>query len=97
MKLSPRASSSGSFFPDVPAPIRQAQGKLLNLEPIRQAHGQDGLPDLWSPREDVGSLTQEFKKSYIGEKFTNRTGGKNTPSGTVDAAAVCQAELSGCG
>jgi hypothetical protein len=24
---------------------------------------------LWSPREDVGSLNQKFKKSYIDEKY----------------------------
>jgi hypothetical protein len=30
----------------------------------------NGLQSFWSPREDVGSLTQEFRKSYIDEKFT---------------------------
>jgi hypothetical protein len=30
----------------------------------------NGLQSLLSPREDVGSLTQEFKKYYIDEKFT---------------------------
>ena len=24
---------------------------------------------LWSPREDIGSLNQKFKKSYIDEKY----------------------------
>ena len=24
---------------------------------------------LWSPREDIGSLTQKFTKSYIDEKY----------------------------
>ena len=24
---------------------------------------------LWSPREDIGSVTQKFKKSYIDEKY----------------------------
>jgi len=24
---------------------------------------------LWSPREDIGSLTHKFKKSYIDEKY----------------------------
>jgi len=25
---------------------------------------------LWSPRDDIGSLAQKFKKSYIDEKYT---------------------------
>jgi hypothetical protein len=37
---------------------------------------------LWSPREDFGSLTQKFKKSYIDEKYRPEEAGKNTPSGT---------------
>jgi len=28
------------------------------------------LQGLWSPREDIGSLMQEFKNSWIDEKFT---------------------------
>jgi hypothetical protein len=36
--------------------------------------------NLWSPQEDVGSLTQEFKKSYIDEKSTApKEEEKNTP------------------
>jgi hypothetical protein len=26
---------------------------------------------LWSPREDVGSLEQKFKKSYLDEKYSS--------------------------
>jgi hypothetical protein len=38
---------------------------------LRASYGTvNGVQGLWSPREDVGLLTQEFKKSYIEEKFT---------------------------
>jgi hypothetical protein len=36
----------------------------------------NGLESLWPPREDIGSLTQEFKGSYIDEKFYGVEEGK---------------------
>jgi hypothetical protein len=37
---------------------------------------------VWSPREDIGSLNQKFKKSYIDEKYGPEEAEKNTPNGT---------------
>jgi hypothetical protein len=53
--------------------------------------------DLWSPREDVGSVTQENKRSYIDEKYGVEEAAKIRRVGQVDAATVCQAEISRCG
>ncbi len=45
---------------------------LLYLDWLHSKEGQQLIMKggLWSPREDIGSLTQKFKKSYIDEKYT---------------------------
>jgi len=44
---------------------------LLYLDWLHSKEGQLMIQKggLWSPREDIGSLTQNFKKSYIDEKY----------------------------
>ena len=44
---------------------------LLYLDWILSKEGQQLIQKggLWSPREDIGTLTQKFKKSYIDEKY----------------------------
>jgi len=44
---------------------------LLFIDYIHSKEGQQLMMKggLWSPREDIGSLTQKFKKSYIDEKY----------------------------
>lgn len=44
---------------------------LLYLDWLHSKEGQQMIQKggLWSPREDVGSLTQKFKKSYIDERY----------------------------
>lgn len=44
---------------------------LLFLDWLHSKEGQLMIQKggLWSPREDIGSLTQKFKKSYIDEKY----------------------------
>jgi iron(III) transport system substrate-binding protein len=45
---------------------------LLFLDYIHSKEGQQLIMKggLWSPREDVGTLAQKFKKSYIDEKYS---------------------------
>jgi len=45
---------------------------LLFLDYIHSNEGQQLIMKggLWSPREDIGSLAQKFKKSYIDEKYS---------------------------
>ena len=45
---------------------------LLFLDYIHSKEGQQLIMKggLWSPREDIGSLAQKFKKSYIDEKYS---------------------------
>jgi iron(III) transport system substrate-binding protein len=45
---------------------------LLFLDWLHSKEGQQMIlkGGLWSPREDIGSLTQKFKKSYIDEKYS---------------------------
>ena len=45
---------------------------LLFLDYIHSKEGQQLIMKggLWSPREDIGSLDQKFKKSYIDEKYS---------------------------
>jgi hypothetical protein len=59
-------------------------------------NGLQGNPKgLWSPRESIESTAQEFKKSYIDEKFTASKGRKKIGRvGQIDAVAACQAEIS---
>ena len=44
---------------------------LLFLDWLHSKEGQQMIQKggLWSPREDIGSLAQKFKKSYIDEKY----------------------------
>jgi iron(III) transport system substrate-binding protein len=44
---------------------------LLFIDWIHSKEGQQLMMKggLWSPRDDIGSLTQKFKKSYIDEKY----------------------------
>ena len=44
---------------------------LLYLDWLHSKEGQQMIQKggLWSPREDIGSLAQKFKKSYIDEKY----------------------------
>jgi iron(III) transport system substrate-binding protein len=44
---------------------------LLFLDWLHSKEGQLMIQKggLWSPREDIGSVTQKFKKSYIDEKY----------------------------
>lgn len=44
---------------------------LLFLDWLHSKEGQEMIQKggLWSPREDIGSLAQKFKKSYIDEKY----------------------------
>ena len=44
---------------------------LLYLDWLNSKEGQQMIQKggLWSPREDIGSLAQKFKKSYIDEKY----------------------------
>ena len=43
---------------------------LLYLDWLHSKEGQQMIQKggLWSPREDIGTLTQKFKKSYIEKK-----------------------------
>jgi len=45
---------------------------LLFLDWLHSKQGQQMIlkGGLWSPREDIGNLTQKFKKSYIDEKYS---------------------------
>jgi iron(III) transport system substrate-binding protein len=45
---------------------------LLYLDWLHSKEGQQMIMKggLWSPREDIGSVTQKFKKSYIDEKYS---------------------------
>lgn len=45
---------------------------LLFLDYLHSKEGQQMIMKggLWSPREDIGSLMQKFKKSYIDEKYS---------------------------
>src|SRR5215470_12985429 len=45
---------------------------LLFLEYLHSKEGQQLVMKggLWSPREDIGSVEQKFKKSYIDEKYS---------------------------
>jgi iron(III) transport system substrate-binding protein len=45
---------------------------LLYLDWLHSKEGQQMIMKggLWSPREDIGSLSQKFKKSYIDEKYS---------------------------
>jgi len=45
---------------------------LLYLDWLHSKEGQQMIMKggLWSPREDIGSLAQKFKKSYIDEKYS---------------------------
>ena len=44
---------------------------MLYLDWLNSKEGQQMIQKggLWSPREDIGSLAQKFKKSYIDEKY----------------------------
>jgi iron(III) transport system substrate-binding protein len=57
---------------------------LLYLDWLHSKEGQLMIQKggLWSPREDIGSLTQNFKKSYIDENTAPKKRKKNTPNGT---------------
>jgi hypothetical protein len=57
---------------------------LLYLDWLHSKEGQLMIQKggLWSPRDDIGSLAQKFKKSYIDEKYGVEEAEKNTPSGT---------------
>jgi iron(III) transport system substrate-binding protein len=45
---------------------------LLFLEYLHSKEGQQLIMKggLWSPREDIATLEQKFKKSYIDEKYS---------------------------
>src|SRR5581483_1100310 len=49
-----------------------AHAALLYIDWLHSREGQQLIMKggLWSPREDIGSLTQKFKKSYIDEKYS---------------------------
>jgi len=46
---------------------------LLFIDYLLSNEGQQLIMKggLWSPREDVGSLEQKFKKSYLDEKYSS--------------------------
>jgi hypothetical protein len=75
--------------------IGHQRGGIWTTTTHEHEHVQGKLfQDLWSPRETIGSLTQEFKRSYIDEKLTvSKRRKKIRRAGKVDAAAVCQAEI----
>jgi iron(III) transport system substrate-binding protein len=52
---------------------------LLFLDYLHSKEGQQLIMKggLWSPREDIGSLGQKFKKSYIDEKYSVEEAEKN--------------------
>jgi hypothetical protein len=52
---------------------------------------------LLSPREDVGSLTQEFKNPTSTKNLRTEEAEKIRRVRQVDAVAVCQAEIYRCG
>jgi hypothetical protein len=60
------------------------------LEEIRA--GQYIADVIETPREDIGSLAQKFKKSYIDEKYAVEI----RRVGQVDAATVYQTKISQC-
>jgi ABC-type Fe3+ transport system substrate-binding protein len=45
---------------------------LLFLDFLHSKEGQQGIMKggLWSPREDIGTTEQEFKKIYLDEKYS---------------------------
>ena len=52
---------------------------------------------LWSPREDIGSLAQKFKKSYIDEKYGPEEAEKKYAEwDKLMQQAVCQTKISQC-
>jgi iron(III) transport system substrate-binding protein len=57
---------------------------LLFLDWLHSKEGQQMIQKggLWSPREDIGSLAQKFKKSYIDEKYGSKKRKSNIPSGS---------------
>ena len=45
---------------------------LLFLDYLHSKEGQQGIMKggLWSPREDIGTTEQKFKKTYLDEKYS---------------------------
>ena len=68
--LEPVVTTVGYSALTIKAPNPHAA--LLLLDYIHSKEGQQGIMKggLWSPREDIGSLAQKFKKSYIDEKYS---------------------------
>jgi hypothetical protein len=58
-----------------PRVLFSGRGRTLNLEPIRQAQGKL-FQDLLSPREGIGSLTQEFENPTSTKNLRRRRRGK---------------------
>ena len=85
------------------APTRlDAQGThpnaaLLFLDWLHSKEGQQMIQKggLWSPREDIGSLTQKFKKFYIDEKYHPEEAEKKYAEwDKINAVTVCQTKFS---
>ena len=69
---------------------------LLFIDFLLSKEGQQLIMKggLWSPREDVGTVDQKFKKSYLDEKYSlEETRGKIHPMGKSHAAALYQEKI----
>ncbi len=68
--LEPVVTTVGYSALTVKAPNPHAA--LLLLDYIHSKEGQQGIMKggLWSPREDIGTIDQKFKKNYLDEKYS---------------------------
>ena len=68
--LEPVVTTVGSSGLSAKAPHPHAA--LLFIDYLHSKEGQKGIMEggLWSPRDDIGTLDQKFKKLYIDEKYS---------------------------
>jgi len=68
--LEPVVTTVGYSALTIKAPNPHAA--LLLLDYIHSKEGQQGIMKggLWSPREDIGTIDQKFKKNYLDEKYS---------------------------
>jgi len=59
-------------YSGISAKAQSPHAALLFLDYVHSKEGQQGIMKggLWSPRDDVGTVEQKFKKLYLDEKYS---------------------------
>ena len=67
---------------------------LLFLDYLHSKEGQQLIMKggLWSPREDIGSLEQKFKKVYLDNKYSTRRSRKEASSNGKISCSSCSSK-----